>query len=208
MIEVETCSVLLLPEGFARILDIITPSQKCWLIWEKPSVGSASSSSFTMLLPFSKKSCWEVMTTWLYFRLKDHLACVSAKVEAFHLYVFVGQKTHFRTTSPLMSSTTLKSYLQKSTMKTGNQKKMIHCLCMLKSPTAFGGMGKVWRCQKGNSIGYNKSTSWREMINSNWCSASESERQERMVGTVDTWKIYVGQRRKLPFDSRDYHMGI
>lgn len=28
--------LLLLPEGFAKILDTITLSQKCWLIWKKP----------------------------------------------------------------------------------------------------------------------------------------------------------------------------
>lgn len=58
-------------------------------------MGSASSSSFTMLLPFSKK---------ISFRTDENRACtlslkitwcrVFLKVEAFRLHTFVGKKTH------------------------------------------------------------------------------------------------------------------
>ena len=127
-------SVLLFPEGFARILDIITPLQKCWLIWKNHVRGPASSSSFSMLLPFSKKSCWELMTT---FKPEDHLVGVFTKSGSFSPTHISG---HPHISHQIQHSSPISKSLQ---WALGIRRKWSN-VCMLKSPAAFGRTGRVW----------------------------------------------------------------
>lgn len=129
-------SVLLLPEGFARILDTITPSWKCWLIWKNHQWALPQAAHSLCYCHSPKKSCWELMTTWLYFKLEDHLVGGFTKSGSFSPTHIPGH--------PHISHQICESYRQKYRVSTGNQKKMTQCLYMLKSLAAFGKTGRVW----------------------------------------------------------------
>lgn len=82
-------SVLLLPEGFARILDIITQLQKRWLIW-KNHVGALPQAAHSLCYCHSRKTPVEIW--WQHLGLKITWWGGLPKVEAFRLHTF--QDTH------------------------------------------------------------------------------------------------------------------
>ena len=83
----KTLSVLLLPEGFARIL--ITPLQKCWLIW-KNHVGALPQAAHSLCYCHSRKN--PVENWWQHLGPKITRWGCLPKVEAFCLHTF--QDTH------------------------------------------------------------------------------------------------------------------